>query len=74
MASAQELRDLSIEDLARRAGELRETVFKDRLKMKTGSLDSPAQRTGHRRDLARVLTVMTEKRRAAPAAAKTEQK
>jgi large subunit ribosomal protein L29 len=32
--------------------------------MRTGYLDSPAKRTGHRRDLARILTVLTEKKNA----------
>jgi large subunit ribosomal protein L29 len=67
MATAKELKDLSIEDLQRRAQELRETLFQDQLKRRTGSLDSPAAREGHRRDLARVLTVLTEKTRAAKA-------
>lgn len=70
MATAKELRELSPDDLQRRADELRETLFQDQLKMRTGSLDSPAERTTHRRDLARILTVAAEKRRAA----KTETK
>jgi len=64
MATAKELKDLSVEDLQRRADELRGTLFQDQLSMRTGNLDSPTQRTQHRRDLARVLTVMTEKKRA----------
>ena len=61
MANAKELRDLSLEDLNRRATELRETLFQDTLKLKTGSLDSPTERTTHRRELARVLTVIGQK-------------
>lgn len=64
MALAKELRELNIDDLQRRAAELREGIFQDQLKLKTGSLDSPAQRTAKRRDLARVLGVLTEKQRA----------
>ncbi len=63
MATAKELRELSAEDLQRRATELRETLFQDQLKMRTGSLDSPSERTKHRRDLARILTVQAEKAR-----------
>ena len=63
MATAKELKELSAEDLQRRATELRETLFQDQLKMRTGSLDSPAERTKHRRDLARILTVQAEKAR-----------
>ena len=70
MATAKELLDLSIDDLNRRAIELRETLFQDQMKMKTGSLDSPAERTVHRRDLAKVLTVIEQKSRAEKAAKK----
>lgn len=64
MATAKELKELSVEDLQRRADDLRTTLFQDQLSMRTGNLDSPSQRTQHRRDLARVLTVMGEKKRA----------
>ena len=67
MATAKELNDLSIDDLNRRAAELRETLFKDQLKLKTGTLDNPSERTEHKRDLARVLTVITAKKNAKPA-------
>ncbi len=67
MATAKELRELTLEDLNRRAVELRENLFKDAMKLKTGTLDSPAERLKHRRELARVLTVLTEKQK--PAAA-----
>jgi large subunit ribosomal protein L29 len=29
--------------------------------MRTGTLDNPGERTEHRRDLARVLTILTQK-------------
>lgn len=61
MATAKELNELSIDDLSRRAAELRATVAQDNLKLRTGSLDNPSERTGHKRDLARVLTVLTAK-------------
>jgi large subunit ribosomal protein L29 len=53
---------------------LRETLFKDQLKLKTGTLDNPSERTEHKRDLARVLTVITAKKKAAKPATKTAQK
>jgi large subunit ribosomal protein L29 len=65
MATAKELNDLSLEDLARRATELRATLVQDNLKLRTGSLDNPSERTAHKRDLARVLTVTTAKKNAA---------
>ncbi|MFZ5468044.1 MAG: 50S ribosomal protein L29 [Myxococcota bacterium] len=61
MATAKELRELNIDDLKRRATELKETLFQDQLKLRTGALDNPVQRVQHRRDLARVLTVLTQK-------------
>lgn len=70
MATAKELRELSAEDLQRRADELRGTLFQDQLSMRTGNLDSPSSRTQHRRDLARILTVLTEKKRAVGTTAK----
>ena len=59
--TAKELHELSLEDLNRRAQELRATLFQDQLKLKTGALDNPAERTTHKRDLARILTVITQK-------------
>ncbi|MFE8599527.1 50S ribosomal protein L29 [Archangium violaceum] len=64
MATAKELKELSADDLKRRAAELRETLFQDQLKRATGSLDNPPERTQHKRDLARILTVLGEKSRA----------
>jgi len=65
MATAKELRELTVQDLERRAVELREQLFRDRMKLRTGTLDSPTQRNERRRDLARVLTLITQKQRAA---------
>jgi large subunit ribosomal protein L29 len=70
MATAKELRELTVDDLNRRAAELRDTLFQDSMKLKTGTLDSPAKRNEHRRELARVLTILTEKQRPAPSATK----
>ncbi len=61
MATVKELHELSVEDLGRRAAELRATLVQDNLKLRTGSLDNPGERTGHKRDLARVLTVLSQK-------------
>jgi large subunit ribosomal protein L29 len=69
MATAKELHELTLEDLNRRATELRASLFKDRLKLRTGALDSPAKRAESRRDLARILTVITQKEKAAAAKA-----
>ena len=71
MATAKELNDLTVDDLNRRAQELREQLFQDKLKLRTGSLQSPAERTKHRKDLARILTVLSQKK---AASAKAEKK
>ena len=71
MATAKELRELSVEDLQRRATDLKETLFQDQLKLRTGTLDNPSERSTHRKDLARVLGVLTEKAQASAPAAKT---
>jgi large subunit ribosomal protein L29 len=42
MSTAKELKELNIDDLLRRAQELRATLFQDQLKLKTGSLDNPS--------------------------------
>lgn len=65
MATAKELNELSLDDLNRRAVELKATLFQDQLKLRTGALDNPSERTGHKRDLARVLTVITQKQKSA---------
>jgi large subunit ribosomal protein L29 len=65
MATAKELHELTLDDLNRRAVELRQSLFKDRLKLRTGALESPAKRAEARRDLARILTVITQKQNAA---------
>jgi large subunit ribosomal protein L29 len=62
MATAKELNELSIDDLNNRAADLKATLFQDQLKLRTGALDNPTERTTHKRDLARVLTVLTAKK------------
>jgi large subunit ribosomal protein L29 len=65
MATAKELHELTLDDLNRRAVELRQSLFKDRLKLRTGALESPAKRAEARKDLARILTIITQKQNAA---------
>jgi large subunit ribosomal protein L29 len=58
---ATELKDLSHEELSRRAGEIRENLFNLKIRRRAGTLDSTADVTKNKRDLARVLTVLTQK-------------
>jgi large subunit ribosomal protein L29 len=58
---AKELRDLNVDDLARKRGELREEISHLKLKRATGRLDNPMQLRKIKRDLARVETVLRER-------------
>ena len=68
---AAELRDLPVEELSRKAAELRENVFNLRIRQAAGTLDSSADLGKQRRDLARVLTVLNQKQKATAAAQAT---
>jgi large subunit ribosomal protein L29 len=58
---AHDLRELTIDDLRQKEDELAEQLFALRLQKVTGQLDNPAKLRNVRRDLARVMTVATEK-------------
>lgn len=58
-----ELRDLDIEELEVKERELAEALFNLRFQHATGQLDNTAQLGKTRRDIARVKTILTEKRR-----------
>ena len=62
-----ELRELTVEELAKQAEELREKLFRLRIRNRLGQLESPGEIRKTRRDLARVLTILREKSAAAPA-------
>ena len=61
---ARELRDLSIEELSTKSGELRAELFNVKVKKSTGQLENTALLGLLRRDIARVETVLREKREA----------
>jgi large subunit ribosomal protein L29 len=71
---AGELRDLPLEELTRRANEMRENIFNLRIRHAAGTLDSSSDLGKHRRDLARVLTVLNQKKRGAAAPAASAEK
>ena len=58
-----ELRDLSIEELEVKQKELGETLFNLRFQHATGQLDNTAQLGKTRKVIARVKTILLEKRR-----------
>lgn len=59
---ASELRDLSAEELKAKSKELRSEVFNAKVKLATGQLENTAKLRTLRRDVARVETVLREKR------------
>lgn len=69
MATLQELRDLSPQELKNRAVELEATLFELRNKANTGVLDSTADLKKTKRDIARCLTLAREKELAEASAA-----
>jgi len=75
MATAKEMRQLSLDELKKRVTDLKETLFNQRIKHRTGTLESSAEIGKNRRELARVLTVLSEKERTdkKPAAEKKAQ-
>ena len=73
MATLQELRDLSPQELRTRATELKQTLFDLKNKANTGVLDSTADLMKTKRDIARCLTVAREKELAEARAAKAKE-
>ncbi len=63
-----DLRDNSVDELLQKERDLAEQLFALRLQKVTGQLEKPARVRQVRRDLARVLTVLTAKRAGAGAA------
>ena len=59
---ASELRELSAEELEAKSSELRGELFNARVKKATGQLENSSLLRSLRRDVARVETVMLEKR------------
>ncbi len=67
---AAELKDLSVEELNRKAGELRENLFNLKIRRRAGTLESVSDVTKNKRDLARILTLLTQKTNSSKAARK----
>ena len=59
---ASEIRDLAMEELEAKSRELRGELFNVKVKRSTGQLESTALLMQLRRDVARVETVLREKR------------
>ena len=61
---ANEIRELSMDELIAKGNELRGEAFNVRIKRSTGQLENTARLKQLRRDIARVETIMREKREA----------
>ncbi len=64
MAKASELRGLTVEELQQHLEERREDLFQLRIQNATHQLENYAQLSANRREVARIMTVLTEKVRA----------
>lgn len=65
---ANELRELTPDELRDKERDLAQQLFTLRLQKVTGQLENPSKVRQARRDMARVLTVLNEKEKAAAAA------
>ena len=60
--NAREIRELSVDELDQKERELKRKLFNLRFQRATGELDNTAELVRTRRDIARVLTVVAERR------------
>jgi len=58
---AKELRELSIEELQQKRGDLREDLFRLKMRKAVAQLESPVRLRQLRRDIARVETILRER-------------
>jgi large subunit ribosomal protein L29 len=61
MSTANDLRQMTTEELGRNAAELRDNLFHLRLKLRTGQLEKTSEFGRVRRELARIATLQREK-------------
>ena len=59
--NAKELRDMNVEELNAKLGELKEELFNLRFQLAVNQLDKPHKITEVKHDIARVMTVLREK-------------
>jgi large subunit ribosomal protein L29 len=58
----QEIRDLNAEEIDRKVKELKENLFKIRMKLSTKQIENTSQVATIRKDIARLLTIAKEKK------------
>lgn len=66
----KEIRELTVDELQSRARDLKQESFHLRLQQQAGQLEKPSQLRQIRREVARLQTVLTQKRKAAQQPAK----
>ncbi len=66
--NTSELRELSVDELATRRRELKEEALNLRVQKESGQLENPSRLRDIRREVARIETMLTEKRSAEAAA------
>lgn len=60
---AAEVRELTVDDLQARVKELDDQLFRLRIQKSMGQLEAPAKVKGLRKDLARIKTILQEKKK-----------
>ena len=61
MMKAKELKNLSVEELNKKLGELKKDLFMRRMQHATNQLDNPMKIASVKKDIARVKTIIREK-------------
>ena len=61
---AQETRDLNAEEIERKIKELKESLFKLKVKLSTKQLENTSQMKGLKKDIALLMTVLKQKKSA----------
>ena len=58
----KEIRGFSVEEMETKLAELQDKLFKQKLQKTLGQLDNPYKLRQTKKDIAKILTVLTEKR------------
>lgn len=58
---ASELRNMTVDELRQKEGDFRKELFNLRFQSATGEIQNPKRISAVRKDIARVLTVITQK-------------
>jgi large subunit ribosomal protein L29 len=61
---AEKIREMSEDELRKKEEDLQDQLFRMRIQKSTGQLDRPAKIRDARKDLARLKTILAERRRA----------